>query len=65
MVDFSTQTLVSGVLITMIIVGIVSYFVGKRKTTSATKAGAMGFVFSIIPVLGIIYLLYLLTKEDI
>tara|TARA_B110000238_G_C15985331_1_gene377883 strand:- start:122 stop:319 length:198 start_codon:yes stop_codon:yes gene_type:complete len=49
----------------MIIVGIMSYFIGVRKTTSPFKASALGFVFSIIPVLGIIYLVYLASKEDI
>ena len=42
-----------------------SYFIGVRKTTSPFKASALGFVFSIIPVLGIIYLVYLASKEDI
>ncbi len=42
-----------------------SYFIGVRKTHSPFKASALGFVFSIIPVLGIIYVVYLASKEDI
>jgi|TARA_B110000908_G_scaffold22000_1_gene24889 hypothetical protein len=53
------------ILSLMIIVGIMSYFIGVRKTHSPFKASALGFVFSIIPVLGIIYVVYLASKEDI
>lgn len=53
------------ILSTMIIIGIISYFLGVRKTNSPFKASALGFVFSFIPVLGIIYVMYLLSKEDI
>jgi len=49
----------------MIIVGIISYFLGVRKTNSPFRASALGFVFSIIPVLGIIYVIYLASKDDI
>jgi len=52
------------ILSSMIIVGIISYFIGVRKSNSPFKASALGFVFSIIPVLGIIYVLYLASKED-
>lgn len=61
--DLTTIGLSVGTL--MIIIGLCSYILGKRKTNAPIKAGLMGFVFSVIPVLGIIYLVYLFTKEDI
>jgi hypothetical protein len=61
---FSVMQLGLIILSSMIIVGIISYFIGVRKSNSPFKASALGFVFSIIPVLGIIYVLYLASKED-
>jgi ABC-type multidrug transport system permease subunit len=63
--DMSTTELGLLILATMIIIGIISYFIGVRKTDSPYKASALGFVFSIIPVLGIIYVIYLIFKEDL
>ena len=62
---FSTTQLGLMVLMGMCIIGVISYFLGLRKTNSAIKAAALGFVFAVIPVLGIIYVIYLATKEDI
>jgi|TARA_B110000116_G_scaffold264592_1_gene272618 4-hydroxybenzoate polyprenyltransferase len=62
---FSTTQLGLMILSVMIIVGVISYFLGRRKTNSPLKASALGFVFSIIPVLGIIYVIYLASKEDV
>jgi len=49
----------------MVVIGIASYVLGKRKTTAPVKAALLGFVFSVIPVLGIIYVFYLANKEDL
>ncbi|MFQ3313337.1 MAG: amino acid transporter [Colwellia sp.] len=62
---FSTTQLGLMILSVMIILGVISYFLGRRKTNSPLKASALGFVFSIIPVLGIIYVIYLASKEDV
>ena len=62
---FSTTQLGLMVLMGMCIIGVISYFLGLRKTNSAIKASALGFVFAVIPVLGIIYVVYLAAKEDI
>jgi hypothetical protein len=62
---FSTTQLGLMILSVMIIVGVISYFLGRRKTNSPLKASALGFVFSIIPVLGVIYVIYLASKEDV
>lgn len=63
--NIDVTSLASGLFIFMLVVGIASYFIGKKKTQSPVKAGAMGFVFSFIPVLGFIYLVYLLMKDDV
>jgi len=62
---FSTTDLGLMVLSVMVIVAVISYFLGIRKTHSPLKASALGFVFSVIPVLGIIYVIYLASKEDL
>jgi len=62
---FSTIQLGLMILSVMIIVAVISYFIGRRKTHSPIKASALGFVFSIIPVLGIIYVIYLASQEDV
>lgn len=63
--QLSTTELGLLILSTMIIIGVISYFVGVRKTSPPFKASALGFVFSVIPVLGIIYVMYLISKDDI
>jgi hypothetical protein len=63
--NFSTTQLGLMVLTVMCIIGVISYFLGIRKTNSPIKASALGFIFSVIPVLGIIYVIYLATKDDI
>ncbi|MFT5815324.1 MAG: hypothetical protein ACI9VT_003096 [Psychroserpens sp.] len=63
--NISTTQIGFIILSMMIIVGIISYFLGVRKTNSPFKASALGFIFSIIPVLGIIYVIYLASKDDI
>jgi hypothetical protein len=63
--NFSTTQLGLMVLTVMCIIGVISYFLGIRKTNSPIKASVLGFIFSVIPVLGIIYVIYLATKDDI
>ena len=63
--NISTTQLVLMILSVMLMIGIISYFLGRRKTNSPLKASALGFVFSVIPVLGIIYVIYLASKEDL
>lgn len=61
----STEQIGLFIIASMIIVGIVSYILGVRKTQVPFKTAALGFVFAVIPVLGIIYVIYLAFKEDI
>ena len=63
--NVSTTQLGLMILSTMIIIGIISYFLGRRKTNSPLKASALGFVFSVIPVLGIAFVIYLASKDDV
>ncbi|WP_426369306.1 hypothetical protein [Pseudocolwellia sp. HL-MZ7] len=37
----------------------------RKKSTTPIRAAALGTVFSVIPVLGIIYVFYLANKEDL
>lgn len=63
--NFTVTQMALAVLVFMTIIGVISYLLGKKKTLTPAKAAALGFVFSVIPVLGIIYVLYLATKEDV
>ena len=63
--DFTLAQLGSAVFAFMIVIGIISYILGKRKTTTPIKSALLGAVFSVVPVLGIIYVLYLATKDDL
>lgn len=63
--SLSTTQLALLVLSLMVVIAVISFFLGKRKTNSPIKAAALGFIFTIVPVLGIIYVIYLANKEDI
>lgn len=63
--NFTLIQMGSAVFIFMVVIGLISYVLGKRKTTAPIKSGLLGFVFSVIPVLGIIYVVYLAAKEDV
>lgn len=63
--NFTLVEMATAVAVFMIIIGIISYIIGKNKSTTPVKAALLGTVFSVIPVLGIIYVFYLLNKEDL
>jgi len=63
--NFTLTQMGLALLIFMIVAGIVSYFLGKRKTTTPIKAALLGAVFSVIPILGIIYIVFLASKDDL
>ena len=63
--NFTLTQMGSAVFIFMVVIGLISYVLGKRKTTAPIKSALLGFVFSVIPVLGIIYVAYLAAKEDV
>ena len=52
-------------LISGLVIGIVSYYLGRRKTQTPVIAGVLGFVLGLIPIFGIIYLIVLMLKKDV
>ncbi|MCC5856153.1 MAG: hypothetical protein JJU10_10835 [Idiomarina sp.] len=53
------------IVISAVVIGLVSYYLGRRKTETPVLAGLLGFVLGIIPFVGIIYLVVLMFKRDI
>ncbi len=53
------------IFISVIVIGILSYYLGKRKTNTPKMATLIGVLLSIIPPLGLIYLAILVLKNDI
>ncbi|PKG73998.1 hypothetical protein CXF86_15030 [Shewanella sp. GutCb] len=47
------------------LVGVLSYYLGKRKTNTPIITAVLGAVGGIFPPLGIIYLMLLTLKNDI
>lgn len=48
-----------------LVVGFLSFYLGKRKTNSPKLTALIGVLLSLIPPLGLIYLGALALKEDI
>ncbi|MCH2057113.1 MAG: hypothetical protein MK214_11030 [Thalassotalea sp.] len=53
------------VFISVIVIGILSYYLGKRKTNTPKIATLIGVLLSFIPPLGLVYLVILVLKNDI
>jgi len=53
------------VLFSMFIVGGLSYYLAKRKTTNPKIATLIGVLLCVTPPLNIVYLIVLLLKNDI
>ncbi|MBB1474990.1 hypothetical protein ACQKE9_03605 [Shewanella vesiculosa] len=53
------------IVIFALVVGVISYFIGRRKTQSPILAGVLGAVLSIVPLFGLIYLVVLVLKSDV
>ncbi len=53
------------IVVFALVVGVISYFLGRRKTQSPILAGVLGAVLSIVPLLGLIYLVVLMLKNDV
>ncbi|MFD2176134.1 hypothetical protein [Veronia pacifica] len=53
------------VFISMLFVGGLSYYLGKRKTSTPKVAAMIGVTLCIVPPLNFIYLIILLLKKDI
>lgn len=63
--DINATSLGQLVLITAIVIGLVSYYLGRRKTRTPAIAGLLGFVLGLVPLLGLIYLGVLVLKRDV
>ena len=47
-----------------LISGVLSFLIGKKKTTTPILSGFVGFLSGLIPPLGVIYLAALVLKSD-
>ncbi len=53
------------VFVFIIIVSVISFYLGKRKTTNPKLTSLIGALLSFIPPLALIYLVVLVLKRDI
>ena len=53
------------IFISFIVVGILSYYLGKRKTSTPKTTTLIGVLLSFMPPSGFIYLAILVLKKDI
>lgn len=64
-VESELNMLVTLVVACFIVGGGISYYLGRRKTRRPIVAGVLGAFLSIIPVLGLIYIVVLATRDDL
>lgn len=53
------------IALSALIMGGVCYYLGRRKTQTPILAGFLGVILTLIPPLGLIYLVVLVLKKDI
>ena len=53
------------IFISMFVVGGISYYLGKRKTSTPKMAALIGVLLCITPPLNIVYLIVLMLKNDL
>ncbi|RTR33241.1 hypothetical protein EKG39_05695 [Shewanella atlantica] len=53
------------ILFTAVVVGILSFYLGKRKTQTPILATIIGIILSFIPPLALVYLAALVLKNDV
>lgn len=53
------------VIIFALIMGLLCYYLGRRKSKNPVLAGLLGAVLSLIPLFGLVYLMVLLFKKDV
>lgn len=53
------------ILISALVICVAAYYLGRRKTETPKLAAGLGFLLGLIPLLGIIYLVVLMLKQDI
>lgn len=62
--NFNATLLGEIVFYSMLIVGALSYYLGKRKTSTPKIATLVGIALCIVPPLNIVYLILLMLKND-
>lgn len=63
--DINATALGQFIAITVPIIGILSYYLGKRKTTTPVKVTIIGVILACLPPLGLLYVAILSLKSDI
>lgn len=63
--EISATFLGQFVAVCAVVISILSYYLGRRKTNNPVIAGILGFLFGLIPLLGLIYVAVLLFKRDV
>jgi hypothetical protein len=63
--DININLFANFVFFSMLIVGGLSYYLGKRKTSTPKVATLIGVVLCVIPPLNIVYLIVLMLKSDV
>lgn len=53
------------VLAFSVINALVCYYLGRRKVETPVLAAVLGFIFSIIPIFGLLYVIVLMFKKDL
>jgi hypothetical protein len=52
-------------IVFVLVVGALSYYLGRRKTQTPILTGLLGAVLSLIPPFGLVYLVVLVLKKDV
>jgi uncharacterized membrane protein len=63
--DINATLLGEIIFISVIVIGVLSYYLGKRKTNTPKMATFIGMLLAFIPPLGLIYIAILVLKNDI
>ena len=63
--DINATSLGQMIFISVIVISVLSYYLGKRKTNTPKMATLIGALLSFVPPLGLIYLAILILKNDI
>ncbi|CAM3685079.1 hypothetical protein [Rheinheimera salexigens] len=63
--NFDATILGQFIIVFALIVGTLSYYLGRRKTQTPIIAGLIGAALSIIPPFGLVYLIVLVLKKDV
>lgn len=63
--NFDATMLGQFIIVFALIVGALSYYLGRRKTQTPIITGLIGAALSIIPPFGLVYLIVLVLKKDV